>query len=158
MTFTFRKRRHAKKLPHYQIDAIKSLGQTPEIENYLRSCSVWDQAQYRLEEIHYYIQDESGRKKYFFAAGWLNELGHWQVSAPNFSGCLCQTALTILPGTNNEAWLFDTMFSYLRHPELINTKATIIILNSARLLEAGLAKAKTYNKSHTFFNNPLPER
>jgi hypothetical protein len=157
MTLTFRKRRHAVKLPHYQIADIKPLGTHQEIEAFLRSSGVWPQAKHRLEEIYYYVQDSHGRRKDFFAAGWLNEFGHWQVAAPKFTGSLCRPALTILSGTVNEAWLFDTFFDYLRHPEIATTKAYIIILNTPKLLQAALAKARTFASSRTFFNNPLPE-
>jgi len=153
-----RKRRHATKLPHYQVADIRPLGYNPEIEAYLRSCGVWEQARYRLEEIYYYVEDENGRRKDFFAAGWLNELGHWQVSAPKFTGCLSHRALTIFPGSGDEAWLFDTCFDYLLHPESATAKAHIIILNSPALLQAALAKARAYHKTRTFFNNPLPDR
>nr|WP_067057260.1 hypothetical protein [Mucilaginibacter sp. L294] len=157
MTLTFRKRLHAVKLPHYQIAAIKPLGTHQEIEAFLRSSGVWPQAKHRLEEIYYYVQDDHGRRKDFFAAGWLNEFGHWQVAAPKFTGPLCRPALTIIPGTDNEAWLFDTVFDYLRHPKLTTTKAYIIILNTPKLLQAALSKAKSFASSRTFFNNPLPE-
>ncbi|HTD98517.1 MAG TPA: hypothetical protein VK668_04500 [Mucilaginibacter sp.] len=151
-----RKRRHAVRLPHYQIAEVKPLGQNHEIEAYLRTSGIWLQAQNKLKEVYYYVQDESNRRKNFFAAGWLNELGHWQVAAPNFTGCLCRPALTIFPGEKDEAWLFETCFDYLRHPELLNTKAHIIILNDPGLLAAGLAKAKEFHQTRTFFNNPLP--
>jgi hypothetical protein len=151
-----RKRRHAIKLPRYQVADIRPLGTNQEIQTFLRSIGVWPQAQHRIEEIYYYVQDENGRRKEFFAAGWLNELGHWQVAAPKFTGSLCRPALTIIPGTDNEAWLFDTFFDYLRHPEMATTKAYIIILNNRSLLQAGLAKARNFARSRTFFNNPLP--
>lgn len=151
-----RKRRHAVKLPHYQVAEIMPLGHSHEIEAYLRFCGIWTQAQNKLKEIYYYLQDESGRRKNFFAAGWLNELGNWQVAAPNYTGCLGHPALTIIPGDENSVWLFETFFDYLRYPVSFNTNAHIIILNSSSLLQAGLAKAKNFNQVQTFFNNPLP--
>jgi hypothetical protein len=150
-----RKRRHAVKLPHYQVAEIKPLGHNHEIEAYLHSCEVWSQAKNKLQEIYYYIQDENGRRKNFFAAGWLNELGHWQVAAPNFTGSLGHPALTILPGGADYVWLFATCFDYLRHPGILSTTAHIIILNSPCLLQAGLAKAKSFSQIQTFFNIPL---
>jgi hypothetical protein len=151
-----RKRRHAVKLPHYQIATVKELGHNPEIEAYLRSQHIWPQAQNKLKEIYYYVQDENGRRKDFFAAGWPNELGHWQVAAPNYTGCLGHAALTIIPGHYDCVWLFDTFFDYLRHPKHNNTNTHIIILNTPALLSAGLAKAKEFNNMQPFFNNPLP--
>ncbi len=151
-----RKRRHAVKLPHYQVAEIKALGHSHEIEAYLRSCEVWSQAKNKLQEIYYYIQDESGRRKNFYAAGWQNELGHWQVAAPNYTGCLGHPALTNIPGKEDYALLFETYFDYLRHPDISSTTAHIIILNSPCLLQVGLAKAKSFNKTRTFFNTSLP--
>jgi hypothetical protein len=151
-----RKRRHAVKLPRYQIAEIKPLGHCHEIEAYLRSCGVWPQAQNKLNEVYYYVQDENGRRKNFIAAGWQNELGHWQVAAPNYTGCIGHHALTIIPGDDDCAWLFETCFDYLRHPDMNHTKAHIIIMNSPNLMQAGLAKAKEFKQTRTFFNNPLP--
>jgi len=151
-----RKRRHAVKLPHYQVAAVKPLGNNHEIEAHLRNNGVWHQAQEQLKEIYYYVQDENGRRKDFFAAGWLNELGHWQVAAPNYTGCLGHPALTIFPGTEDCAWLFATCFDYLRYPDIHHTKAHIIVLNSADLIQAGLAKAKSFHSTRTFFNTSLP--
>ena len=151
-----RKRRHATKLPHYQIADIKPLGHNPEIEKHLRFNEVWQQARYKLEEVYYYVEDDQRRRKHFYAAGWLNELGHWQVAAPNFTGSLGLPALTVFPGADTEAWLFATMFEYLRHPQTEGSRATMIILNHPGLLQAGLAKAKAYKIQRTFFNNPLP--
>lgn len=151
-----RKRRHAIKLPHYHIEEVKALGHNQEIESYLRSCGIWTQAQNKLKEVYYYVQDESGRRKDFYAAGWLNELGHWQVSSPNFSGSIGHPALSIFTGTDNCVWLFETCFDYLRHPGQLSTGAHIIILNSPHLIQAGLAKAKEFNQTRTFFNIPLP--
>jgi len=150
-----RKRRHAVKLPCYRVEEIKPLGHNHEIEAYLRSCGVWAQARDKLNEIYYYVQDESNRRKSFFAAGWKNELGHWQVAAPNFTGCLSRPALTLIPGIKDEAWLFETCFDYLRHPDSSKADAQIIILNSPALLKAALAKAKGFSQTRTFFNNPL---
>jgi len=63
--------------------------------------------------------------------------------------------LTIIPGTDDHAWLFETCFDYLRQPGITNTSAHIIILNNPGLMQAGLAKARGFSQTRTFFNNLL---
>jgi hypothetical protein len=46
------KRKHAHKLPHYQVEQIKELGNNPVITAYLKERGIWQTAQARLKEIY----------------------------------------------------------------------------------------------------------
>ena len=92
------RKRSAVKIPHYEIQEIKELGNNPAITEYLQRRCVWEAAQGRLSEVYYYVEDQKRLRKYFFAAGWQNELGSWEVRNLYFKGCLGHKALTLIPG------------------------------------------------------------
>lgn len=77
----------AEKEPNYEILDIKDLGSNAAILNYLESRGVGQVAEGRLKEIYYYIEDEAKKRNKFFAAGWQNEKGAWEIRNLNFKGC-----------------------------------------------------------------------
>jgi DNA primase len=95
------RRRHAFKIPHYHIDEVKELGNNPAITAYLQSRRVWRQAQGKLKEVYYYVEDEKKLRKSFFSAGWQNEFGSWEVRNKYFKGCLGQKGITFTPAIRN---------------------------------------------------------
>jgi DNA primase len=89
-------RRRVVKIPHYEIEYIKELGTNPVITEYLQSRKVFEQASDYLKEIYYYVEDHKKLRKHFFAAGWQNELGSWEVRNKYFKGCLGHKAITFI--------------------------------------------------------------
>jgi DNA primase len=87
LTERISRRRHAVKIPHYEVEEIKDLGNNPTITAYLQSRGIWNQAQGRLKEIYYYVEDQKKLRKHFFAAGWQNEFGSWEVRNKYVQGC-----------------------------------------------------------------------
>jgi len=65
--------------PNYRIVKVQSLGLNNIITGYLQSRGVWQPAQGLLKEIYYYVEDEQRNRKNFFAAGWQNENGSWEI-------------------------------------------------------------------------------
>jgi hypothetical protein len=96
MTLTFRRRRHAVKLPHYKVQDLKPLGTNADLTAYLYESGLWQIAQGRLSEIYYYVEDEKQIRKHFYALGHQNETGGWQLFARNFNGRIGYPGLTIL--------------------------------------------------------------
>jgi len=148
----FRKR-SAVKIPHYEIQEIKELGNNPSITEYLQSRCVWEAAQDSLKEIYYYVEDQKKMRKQFFAAGWQNELGAWEVRNLYFKGCLGHKALTILPGEENNLVVFEGYLNYLswltENPQATDS---ILVLNSISLLQGAIRKAKDYPQVQLFFD------
>jgi len=147
------KRRHAQKLPHYQVEQIKELGNNPAITTYLKERGIWRTAQGRLKEIYYYVEDEKKLRKHFFAAGSQNENGAWEVRSKNFKGCLGHKALTIIEGAKNQLSVFESYFDYLSWLTEHQTDHTVIITNSLALLPQAISKAKDFTSVHLYFNN-----
>jgi hypothetical protein len=147
------KRRHAHKLPHYQVEQIKELGNNQVITAYLKERGIWQTAQDRLKEIYYYVEDEKKTRKHFFAAGSQNETGSWEVRSKNFKGCLGRNALTIVDGAKTQLSVFENYFDYLSWLTEYQTDHTVIITNSLALLPQAISKATNFTSVHLYFNN-----
>lgn len=137
--------REAVKLPSYKIEQIKPFGTTEAINAYLRFRGIFDVAADRLEEVYYYVEDDRKVRKHYFAAGWQNELGGWEVRNKYFKGCLGKKAVTMIPNDPRHLVVFEGYMNYLswrkEHP---GAKASVLVLNSLALLESGIQKAKAY--------------
>jgi len=145
LTFRPPKRRHAVKLPHYQIQEIKELGSNHAITAYLKECGVWQTAQGKLKEVYYYAEDQKKTRKHFFAAGHQNENGGWQVRGQKFQGCIGLKGLTIIGGQTEEVSVFSDFFAYLDWLAGNPQQGTVVIVNDPALLP----------QAATFFNTPL---
>ena len=148
----FRKR-SAVKIPHYEIQEIKELGNNPAITEYLQSRCVWEAAQGRLKEIYYYVEDQKRLRKYFFAAGWQNELGSWEVRNQYFKGCLGHKAISFIPGDDTKLAVFEGYLNYLSWlTENPQATGSVLVLNSIALIQGAIRKAKDYPEVNLFFD------
>jgi DNA primase len=147
------RRRHAVKLPHYHIEEIKELGNNAALTDYLKERGVWAVAEGRLKEIYYYVEDEKKLRKYFFAAGWQNEQGAWEVRNRYFKGCLGHKDVTLIPGNAEKIVIFEGYFNYLSWTAF-NPGATdaVLVLNSLSLLQAAIKLSRDYPVIDLFFD------
>jgi hypothetical protein len=147
------RKRSAVKIPHYEIQEVKDLGNNQAITEYLESRKVWQVAQGRLKEIYYYVEDQKKLRKHFFAAGWQNELGSWEVRNLYFKGCLGHKAMSIIPGDDERLSVFEGYINYLSWlTENPMATDSILVLNSIALLQAATRKAKEYSEVNLFFD------
>lgn len=147
-------RQQVVKEPSYKILAIKDLGANKAIAEYLQSRGVWLEAQGRLMEIYYYVEDEQKHRMNFFAAGWQNELGAWEVRNINFKGCLGHKAISFIPGEKKSLVVFEGFINYLSWLAENRLAAnSVLVLNSLSLLQAGIEKAKSFDTVATYFDN-----
>ena len=134
------------KIPHYIVEQCKEIGTHPAITEYLKNRCIFEKARANLKEVYYYVQDGKGERKYFFAAGWKNENGSWEVRNKYFKGCLGQKGISFVHGDEKRAIVFEGFINYLSwlqvNPHAPESK---IILNSLSLLKAGVAKAKLFS-------------
>ena len=148
----FRKR-SAVKIPHYEIQEIKELGNNNAITEYLQSRKVWEAAQGRLSEVYYYVEDQKRLRKYFFAAGWQNELRSWEVRNLYFKGCLGHKGLTFIPGDTARLAVFEGFLNYLSWlTENPLANDSVLVLNSIALIQGAIRKAKEYGEVNLFFD------
>jgi hypothetical protein len=153
------RRRRAMKLPHYQVENIKELGATRLIGQYLQNRGVLSVAPGRLSEVYYYVDDEKGQRKYFFAAGHQNELGGWEVRNKYFKGCLGQKSLTMIAGDERKLILFEGYFDYLSWLfEHYGENPSVIVLNGLAMLESAIRLAMQYPVIDLYFDFNKPGR
>lgn len=147
-------RRHVKKIPHYQVEEVKPLGNNDAITAYLQARGVWHVAIDRVQEVYYHVEDEMGFRKYFFAAGWQNESGAWEVRNKYFKGCLGVKGLTIIPGNPDRIAVFEGYLNYLSWLATNNgATETVLVLNSLSMLQAGIEYGKSYPESSVYFDH-----
>lgn len=149
-----KRKRAAVRQPHYQILEIKELGNNRSIESYLNSRGVWPSAQGRLKEIYYYVEDLRKNRKNFFAAGWQNELGAWEVRNIHFKGCIGRKAISFIPGDGQRLCVFEGFLNYLSWlSEEPFCNDSILVLNSIALIQSGISKARSFLNISTYFDN-----
>lgn len=148
-----RRPRRPVKIPHYIIHETKDIGTHPAIADYLKSRGIFAVAKSHLSEVYYYVIDGKGLKKYFFAAGWLNENMGWEVRNKYFKGCLGKKAISTIPGHPKNVAVFEGFMNYLswrlEHP---CAEHSIIVLNTPALVKAGIAKAKQFSSVDIYFD------
>jgi len=148
----FRKR-SAVKIPHYEIEDIKPLGNNPQITDYLNYRGIWQAAQGHLKEVYYFVEDQKKQRKYFFAAGWQNELGSWEVRNRYFKGCLGHKAISFIPGDENRLAVFEGYLNFLSWlTDNPGADESVIVLNSIALLNAAAKKAQPYSNIAIYFD------
>jgi hypothetical protein len=145
------------KVRNYVIEHVKELGTHPAVTNYLKGRGVFETAKGRLKEIYYYVENDKGERKPFFAAGWKNDEGSWEVRNKYFKGCLGQKALTFIKGDPKHAAMFEGYINYLSWlAENTGAKQSIIILNTLSLIGAGIEKAKQFPEIDIYFDRDRP--
>jgi hypothetical protein len=144
----------AEKEPNYEILDIKDLGNNAAILNYLESRGVGQVAEGRLKEIYYYIEDEAKKRNKFFAAGWQNEKGAWEIRNLNFKGCLGHKAVSFIPNSEKRLAVFEGFFNYLSWlTENPFAPDSVLVLNSLSLLQAGILKAQDFRDIALYLDN-----
>jgi hypothetical protein len=140
-----RRKRLAIKVPFYHIEETRPVGCNTEITDYLHLQGIWEISIGHLKEVYYYVIDEKGKRKDFFAAGWQNENGGWEVRGRNFSGCLGKKGMTFIPGSEKSLVLFEEYLDYL-YWKYANRQPgpSILVLNSPEFLDAGKKRAARF--------------
>jgi hypothetical protein len=147
-----KRKRRAIKIPYYHIAETHPIGCNPEITAYLQSQSIWEIALGQLKEVYYYVVDEKHRRKDFFAAGWQNENGGWEVMGRNFAGCLGRKGMTFIAGDTDRLILFEDYISYLSWKYANRTAGhSILVMNAPEFLPAAKSRATKFRDVAFFF-------
>jgi hypothetical protein len=146
------RRRRAVKIPYYHIAETRPIGCNPEITTYLQSQGIWEISIGQLKEVYYYVVDEKHRRKDFFAAGWQNENGGWEVMGRNFAGCLGRKGMTFIAGDTDSLILFEDYISYLSWKYANRTAShSILVMNASEFLPAAKSRAAKFRDVAVFF-------
>ncbi len=103
-----------------------------------------------LSEVYYKVSEKS-----FFALGFPNDAGGWELRNPYFKGCFAPKAITTIKGTDShKLQLFEGFMDFLSwrklHPE---GQAGSIILNSLTLLPRLIPSLHPYPMIECFLDN-----
>lgn len=148
-----RRKRRAIKIPYYHVDEVLPLGGNPEIMIYLKTQGVWEMSIGPLKEVYYYVIDEKRRRKDFFAAGWQNENGGWEVRSRNYTGCLGPKGMTFIQGDANSLVLFEEFTDYLSWKYQFRTSDdSILVLNAPEFLQAATKRAIKFKNVAVFLS------
>ena len=103
-----------------------------------------------LSEVYYRVSE-----KCFFALGFQNDAGGWELRNPYFKGCFAPKAITTIKGTDShKLQLFEGFMDFLSwrklHPEV---QADSIILNSLTLLPKLIPSLHPYPMIECFLDN-----
>jgi len=141
------------KIPNYIVIETKEIGTHPAITAYLKGRQIFDQAKDTLHEIYYFVQDQKGQRKHFYAAGWKNEKNAWEVRNKYFKGCLGNKAISFIQGHPKKAVVFEGFINYLSwRAENVTAEHSVIVLNTIALLAEGIEKAKTFSLLDIYFD------
>jgi hypothetical protein len=145
--------------PNYEVLDVKDLGGNIAISNYLESRGVTAVAGGRLKEIYYYVEDEQKQRSNFFAAGWQNEQGAWEVRSLTFKGCLGRKAISFIPDSGKSLSVFEGFFNYLSWLTANPFSAdSVLVLNSISLLQAAICKAEGFRDISLYLDNDISGR
>lgn len=146
-------------IPNYKITDIKALGTNQVITDYLLRRGVWGIANEKMREVYYYVEDEKKQRKHYFAVGWQNQNGSWEIRNKYFKGSLGKKAITVIEGDPLKLALFEGYMNYLSwvrfNPEAFHTA---IVLNSLINLPAALAFARDFRQIDLYFDQDATGR
>ena len=155
----YRRQLLAEKEPNYKILDIKDLGSNATICSYLESRGVRNVAGGRLKEIYYYAEDDDKNRSNFFATGWQNETGAWEIRNAHFKGCLGHKAISFIPRNDKSLTVFEGFFDYLSWlTDNPFADESALVLNSLALLQAGIKKAEDFSNVSIYFDNDAAGR
>ena len=103
-----------------------------------------------LSEIYYKVSE-----KCFFALGFPNDAGGWELRNPYFKGCFAPKAISTIKGTDShKLQLFEGFMDFLSwrklHPEVQDDS---IILNSLNLLPKHIPSLHAYTMIESLLDN-----
>ncbi|WP_445709789.1 toprim domain-containing protein [Flavobacterium sp.] len=132
------------------IEKIKPIQHTALIQ-YLRNRGISKyENESSLKEIHYSIKD----KKYF-ALGFRNDSGGFEVRSKYAKICLGIKDITTVLNQSKVLRVFEGFFDYLSFKQTENELSDYIILNSISMLEKNLHLLFNYEKIELFLDNDL---
>jgi hypothetical protein len=148
------------KVRNYQVQQVKALGNNPAITAYLQHRNVWEEAQGRVKEIYYYVLDQRQKRVPYFAAGWQNEKGGWEVRNPYFKGCLGKKGMSFIAGPSMaELAVFEGYINYLSWlSEHQGTEKNILVLNTLSFLAPAIERSRSFEKVEVYFDHDLSGR
>ena len=135
---------------HMELESVKPITH-PKLLQYLaeRGLKKSDVFSF-LWEISYKTSDKT-----FFALGFANDAGGWELRNPYFKGCMAPKSISTIKGKDGERLqIFEGFMDFLSwrklHPEI---EADSIVLNSLALLPKVVPLVTSYTSIECFLDN-----
>lgn len=142
------------KVPRYKIERMEELETNAAISAYLDSRGIGTVAKGHLYEVYYSVLDDKDRLRKFFASGWPNENGGWEVRNKYFKGCLGHKGVSFLEGSAKRLCVFEGYFDFLSwRVEHEKDPASVLVLNSLSLLQTAKARAAKFDVVELYFDH-----
>ena len=93
-------------------------------------------------------------KRTYYAIGFANDAGGWEIRSPYFKGCIAPKAITTISKGTDVLQIFEGFMDFLSW-QTLNPFSTCdtIVLNSLALLPRIQEKIKGYNQVESFLDN-----
>lgn len=124
------------------------------LKEYLRERGIPADVAYKhLKEIHYKVEE-----KQYFALGFPNRAGGWELRSSIFKGCIGKKDISLLQSNSQEISVFEGFMDYLSCITLNgedHLKSDVLILNSTSMRNSAIAfiKGREYENANTYFDN-----
>ena len=144
---------------HEQAKIIKVINiQHQALKDYLDYRHIYGNYENILKEVHYSTGDKN-----YFALGWKNNAGGWELRNKLFKGCiLAKDITTIIPiaeELNNVVDVWEGMFSFLSYLQMWYSKCPyaithdIIVLNSVANVNKAILNLSDYEYVNLYLDN-----
>lgn len=136
---------------HYQ-----KLGKNYTLSKFLDSRGLESVASGFLWEVYYRNKAFANPSQLFYALGWRNEKGNWEISSPNgFKASIGNKDISIIRGAADHLVLFEGYFDFLSWLKLREneTSSTVIVLNSVSLVKRAVEAMREFNKIDLYLDN-----
>jgi len=141
----------ANREPAIKITNTKPLNH-PALLDYLKERSInTNIAKHYCSEIHYSI---SGKN--YFAIGFPNDAGGWELRSRDFKGSISPKNITTINNSNDAVMLFEGFMDFLSYLSMKQNPSPTIdstILNSIANLPKAIPFLQTHQTIHAFFDN-----
>lgn len=146
--------RRPAKMPRYSIERMEELGTNAAISAYLDNRGIDRVAKGHLYEVYYSVLDDRNKLRHYFASGWPNENGGWEVRNKYFKGCLGHKGVSFLEGSAKRLCVFEGYFDFLSwRVEHEKDPASVLVLNSLSLLQTAKARAAKFDVIEVYFDH-----
>lgn len=124
------------------------------LKEYLKERCILPEVGFKhLQEIHYKVDE-----KEYFALGFANRAGGWEIRSAVFKGCLGKKDITLVETGSDKLSAFEGFIDYLSCLTLNSGKelnSDVLVLNSTSMRNYAieLVKEKKYKTIDTYFDN-----
>jgi len=138
-------------LPGFTDISVRSL-ENPALLQYLKERNIHlPFAEQECKEIHF-----TSNGKRYFAIGFENELGGYELRNKYFQGCLSPKGITGIKNGNDSCCVFEGFMDYLSYLTIQKTeqkKHDVVVLNSVANLQKAMGFLKSHKEIYTYLDN-----